>query len=306
MKKTFLFLAVLLLAGFGCTPATVSETSDFKPVEGKASAPAGKDASLEGPFERRVMTAISYDGLAYTENGTWIADQANVPDAVVKDGNIYLYYSGWIVGDRLNTTAVAISEDQEQTWTYKYVELENAGPIDRVVDPDIVLLEDGTFRLFFTAGNPQGIHYAEGADGITFAYKGSIFAQTDDIAIDSTTMKIGDTWHMYALSGEGVNRLWHLTSTDGLSFTVYDLISFPNEGVPSMPSNGIWIDDRFYLFMFAADGMIGSMWSKNGFDWYPSEEIHLEPAEDEQYVKDPTVIQLDNGQYLMFYVTNIP
>ena len=105
---------------------------------------------------------------------------------------------------------------------------------------------------------------------------------------------------------EDIDRLWHLTSTDGLSFTVYDLISFPNAGVPSMPSNGTWIDDRFYLFMFATDGSIGSMWTKNGSDWYPSGETHLEPTEDEQYVKDPTVIQLDNGQYLMFYVTNIP
>ncbi|MBI4256623.1 hypothetical protein HY626_01035 [Candidatus Uhrbacteria bacterium] len=306
MKKILIFLSLLLFAGLGCAPTTVSLADDFKPVEGKASSPTGEDSSKEGPYERRVMTAISYDGLSYTENGTWIADQAHVPDAVIKNDTIYLYYTGWIVGDHLNTSAVAISEDQGQTWTYKYVNLENAGSIDRLVDPDIVLLEDGTFRLFFTAGNPQGIHYAEGTDGITFAYMGSIFAQTDDIAIDSTTIKIGDTWHMYALSGEGINRLWHLTSTDGLSFTVYDLISFPNAGVPSMPSNGIWIDNKFYLFLYAADGSIGSMWTKNGFDWYPSEQTHLQPTENELYVKDPTVVQLDNGQNLMFYVTNIP
>lgn len=306
MKKLFGFLCLVVLLGIGCLPTTdLAQENDFEPVRGKSSAPGGVDASQVGPYERRIMTAISYDGLTYTQNDRWICDQCNVPDAVVKDGTIYLYYTGWIVGDRINTSAIAISTDEGASWTYKYLELSDGGPIDRVVDPDVVLLEDGTFRLFFTAGNPQGIHYAESSDGISFAYKGVVFAQNDDIAIDSTTFKVGDTWQMYALSETGVDRMWHLTSTDGVTFTVYSLTSFPNDGVLSMPSNGIWIEDRFYLFMFGPDTTIGSMWSKNGFDWYPSRTTHLEPTQDELYVKDPTIVPLDNGQTLMFYVTNI-
>ncbi|MCR4314393.1 MAG: hypothetical protein NUV84_04060 [Candidatus Uhrbacteria bacterium] len=306
MKKLFGFLCLIVFLGVGCLPdADLSQENDFEPVRGKSTAPAGVDASQEGPYERRIMTAISYDGLTYTQNDRWICDQCHLPDAIVKDGTIYLYYTGWILGDRINTSAVAISQDEGATWTYNYLELTDAGPIDRVVDPDVVLLENGTFRLFFTAGNPQGIHYAQSQDGITFQYKGVVFAQTDDIAIDSTTFKVDDAWHMYALSDAGIARMWHLTSTDGETFTVYGLTSFPNDGVLSMPSNGIWVDDRFYLFTFGPDGTIGSMWSKNGFDWYPSRKTHLEPTDDEAYVKDSTVIPLDNGQYLMFYVTNI-
>lgn len=306
MNKSFLFLALFLLMGVGCSTGSVPLTSDFVPIQGKATAPGNIDASTEGPYERRLMTAISYDGITYTQNDAWIADQANVPDAVMKDGTIYLYYTGWILGDRINTSAVAISGDLGETWTYKYVELTDSDPIDRVVDPDIVLLEDGTFRLFFTAGNPQGIHYAEGTDGITFTYKGAIFQQTNDIAIDSTTFKVGDTWHMYALSDEGVSRLWHLTSTDGTTFSVYALTSFPIDQKPAMPANGVWIDDRYHLFMSTDDGSIQSQWSKKGFDWYLQEGTRLEPVDEEAYVMDPTIIALDDGRYLMFYVTNIP
>lgn len=307
MKKIFYFLSLLLLLGVGCLPTSnLVDVNDFTPVEGKATAPEGEDASSEGPYERRIMTAISYDGLTYTQNDQWVCDQCHVPDAVTKDGTIYLYYTGWILGDRINTSAVAISQDDGGSWTYKYLELTDADPIDRVVDPDVVLLEDGRFRLFFTAGNPQGIHYAESSDGISFTYKGVVFAQANDIAVDSTTFKVGDTWHMYALSDAGIERLWHLTSTDGEIFSVYGLTSFPNDGILAMPSNGIWTKDRYDLFTFGPDGTIGSMWSKNGFDWYPSRKTHIEPTEDEIYVKDPAVVGLDDGRYLMFYVTNIP
>ncbi len=293
--------------GAGClNPSSVSD-NDFEPVRGRATSPGTEQALEDGAYARRLMTARSTDGLTYVQTGLWISDQADAPDAVVgADGTIYLYYTGWNVGDRLNTSAVAISKDQGETWTYRYVELTGSDVIGRAVDPDVVLLEDGTFRLFFTAGNPQGIHYAEGTDGMNFVYKGSIFAQTDDIAINSTTHKIGDTWHMYAVSDDGTERLWHLTSTDGVTFAVYDLTSFPYNNVATMPSNGLWIEDRFHLFLFQHDGVIHSMWSKNGFDWYPDQGERLSPIGEETYVKDSALVPLPNGEFLMVYVTNTP
>ncbi len=304
MKKSFLLFAILLLLGIGCPSKSVGLVSDFEPVRAKATLPQGESDGLQ---VHRLMTAISYDGLSYTQNDTWIADQADAPDAVVKDTTIYLYYTGWIVGDRLNTTAVAISQDGGQSWVYKYLKLEQGGPIDRVVSADVVLLEDGTFRLFFTAGNPQGIHYAQSSDGISFTYMGVVFAQSDDIARDSTTFKVGDTWHMYAASKDGAQRLWHLTSTDGVTFTLYALTSFPFDNEPYMPGNGLWLDDRYHLFMSSTDdASIRSMWSKEGFDWYPGDGARLEPLQTEDWVRDPAIVALDNGQTLMFYVTKIP
>ena len=304
MHKTLSFLALLLLIGTGCFPSSEETLSnDFTPVHGKASASTDDEAS---PWDRRMMTAISYDGITFTQNDQWICDQCAVPDAVIKDGSIYVYYTGLTLGDRVNTTAVAVSQDIGRTWTYHYVELVGNTISERFFDPDVVLLEDGTFRLFFTGGQPKSIHYAESADGITFTYKGVLFSQPDDTAQNSTTIHIGETWHMYAQSKDGISRLWHLTGTDALTFTVYDLTSFPNDGVLSSPSNGFWKDDRFTLFMSdQKSGSIGSMWSKNGFDWYPTGQTNLEPTQDEASVEDPAVVDLGDGRYLMFYVTNI-
>lgn len=310
IKNLTLSLLLVVLLGAGCSngPAISKTTqSDFTPVNGSATVP-GDQNSAEGPFQKRLKTAISYDGSTFTSSELLISDQAHAPDMVMTEsGTIYLYYAGWIVGDRLQTSAVAISDDQGQTWTYKYLELENSGPIDRIEYPDVVLLEDGTFRMFFTGSNPQGIHMAESQDGINFGYKGAVFEQSDDIAINSTTHKIGDTWHMYAESAEGAERLWHLTSNDGISFSVYDLTSFPIDGATAqLPSNSIWITDRAYLFFSDTNGNVRSMWSKNGFDWYPNDQIYLTPSDEEAFIKDVSVLALDDKRYLMVYTTNIP
>ena len=63
------------------------------------------------------MTAVSSDALAFTRTGTIIGDQLNVPDLVYDaDGYLFLYFSGYTLGDRVNSTAVAISADDGDTW----------------------------------------------------------------------------------------------------------------------------------------------------------------------------------------------
>jgi hypothetical protein len=312
LMKHLALCFVLVLIGFGCVGTSPSPlVNDFQPTQGKATSTKEKDGSTEGPFERRLMTAVSQDGLTYTQTRNWITDQANVPDMVMDDnGVIYLYYSGWIVGDRLNVSAVAISQDMGETWTYHYVDVEETINLASPVDPDVVLLEDGTFRLFFTSGGSDGkvgIHYADGVDGITFTYKGPVFIPKEGTAIDSTTQKIGDTWHMWILSNKGLGAIWHLTSNNGTAFSLYDITSFPFDGRNQMVSNGVWVDDKFHLSLFNPTvGTIVSMWTKNGFDWYPSEGVQLSPGQDELYVKDPAILELSDGQYFMVYVTNTP
>jgi hypothetical protein len=301
MKILLGLLSLLLFIGLGCLPSSNLD-NDFEPVRGKTSAPAD---SQRVPWDQKIMTAISYDGVTFIPNDQWICDQCHVPDVVFKDGRIYLYYTGHTLGNRVDTTAVAISDNEGKTWTYKYVELEGNATSERFFNPDVILLEDGTFRLFFTGGQPVGIHYADGTDGITFTYRGPLFSPREDVATNSTTFKINDTWHFYALSEDGAHRIWHLTSADAMIFSVYAMTSFPNNGILSVPADGVWIADRFYLYLSAPDGTIGSMWSKNGFDWYPSGETNLAPREGESFVKDPVIVDLGDGRYLMFYVTSI-
>jgi hypothetical protein len=302
VKLQLLLVTGLLVLGIGCIDTAPQLINDFVPVRGRATGDLGEGTL---PLEQRIITAISYDGRTYIQNDSWICDQCHTPDVVVKNGVIYLYYTGWTVGDRVHTTALAISSDQGQTWIYKYVELVGNDISERFFSPDVILLDDGSFRLFFTGGQPRSIHFADSTDGITFTYKGALFSPQGDVAIDSTTFRVGDTWHMYALSDEGVNRIWHLTSQDATTFSVYGLTSFPIDGEPLLPSDGLWVDDRFFLFLSGMNETLESMWTKNGLDWYPSDDPSLR-SEDGQDIQDPTVADLGNGHSLMFFVSSIP
>ncbi|MDG1949625.1 MAG: exo-alpha-sialidase, partial [bacterium] len=306
MKQLSVITAMLLFMGAGCSASTPL-TNDFTPATVAATPPAGADG---GAFERQVKTAISYDGINFVQNDRWVGGQFNVPDAIVREnGDIYLYMTGQTVGERFNETALAISSDGGENWTYKYLEFGNDYPLERSpVDPDVIQLEDGTIRMFFTAPAGKstiGIYYADSSDGINFTYMGSIWIPNEGSALDSTTFKIGDTWHMYIMKDMDASQQFHLESTDAAEFEFDSITTIVYEGETHMPSNGIVIDDKYHLFMFhPGDGMIRSMWTKDGIYFYPNEGTSLEPVDKEEYVKDPTVIDMGD-HYLMFYVTNL-
>lgn len=257
------------------------------------------------------MLARSTDGLTYTQTDTWITDQAQAPDVVQSaDGTLYAYYSGWVVGDYLNRLAVALSHDQGETWNYKYVQVNDRPNTTKPTHPDVVILEDGTFRLYYssmTLDNAKGIFYAESTDGFTFEHKGTIVLPRSRNIHNATVMKIQDTWHFWGQINDTADEILHLTSTDGVTFDIYAITSFPVEGEPHIPSNGHWVNDTFYLHLWSpATRNIRMMQTKNGFDWYPVEEPSLAPKIKENFVKDASITRLEDGSSLMLYVTNTP
>lgn len=309
MKRFVFAMCCLTLLGAGCTQApNTTLTNDFTPVNAPATRPEGIEG---GAYERQLKTAISYDGLTFIQTDQIIGGQMNVPDIIEKDGTLYLYFTGQTLGERANETAVAISQDQGETWAYKYLEFETHKEVLlKVVDPDVVLLEDGTIRMYFTGTHTEtepGIHFADSTDGIHFTYQAPIFQPVGATILDSTTFKIEDTWHMFAMKDSDLQQQFHLESTDGINFDMTAITSFVYEGTPHMPANGYWLDDKYHMFMFnPADGAIRSMWTKDAISWYPNPNIALEAdaQEAEEYVADPAVIQIDDT-YLMFYVTNL-
>lgn len=305
MKQLLSLLIVGIFVLTGCGFSGLG-ASDFTPPTAPATLPRDVEPN-EGPFQRELRTATSTDGVTFTDTGNWVAGQANVPDLVRVGNTIYLYYTGWVVGDRLNASAVAISDDEGETWTYKYLEIEGNENYGTPADPDVVVLEDGTFRLYFTSGNEigSGIFYAEGTDGVNFEYKGVVFQPVEITAGDATVALIDGLWHMWTHSSEGVDSLFHLTSEDGLTFDVQSLTSFPADGEkPHMTDNGLWIDDTFHLFVSGPDGVVRSMRTDDGFDWYSDEGVRLDKG-DREFVKGVAMTQLKDGTWLMVYTTNM-
>lgn len=282
--------------------------NDFEP-------PVGRDpnAEREAPGSFRLMSARSRDGLTFVPTGEVISDQANVPDLIFNDrGEIHLYYTGGQVGDRYNTTGLAISRDQGKTWTFKHVEVPG---FERAGDPDIVRLPDGIWRMFLTTrvNNNIGIIYADSRDGIHFEKRGTAFAKSGLDLLDSTTFQIGSTWHTLTLQGREV-RQRHGTSPDATTFAVGEVMPFVADGEPFVAANGVKVDGGYRLYGFSPfpPGKLGfrSFFSKDGAQWTAEPGVRL--AFDKvssgggTQIKDPSVLKLADGSYLMVYTARIP
>ncbi len=285
-------------------------TSDFTPPTG---ASAGSGSGNYGPWNTRLMLASSSDGLSWTHLDEVVTDQADVPDLVVDDqGWVYLYYTAWTE----NSTVVAISTDDAESWVYKYVNLEGFDGMSSAVDPDVQILEDGTFRLYITSDphddDGPRTYYAEGTDGISFENMGVAFARAGDRVLDPSTILIGDTWHYFA-GGAGSKdggENWHATSSDGEEFTYDEAKSFFYGDDPYMMSNGIAFDDTYRFYAFNnTKGNIASFYTSDGETWTADEGVRLEVDSSSEYendfVKDAAVVELPDGTYLMAYITYI-
>jgi len=112
--------------------------SDVTPASGLGAAPEGVKG--DGPWNHRLLIAISNDGLNWSKTYRILADQASVPDVIIDmDSYVRVYYV-----DYFNRGIVmAISKDLKN-WTYIKVK----GINESWVDPSIVILPDGRFRLY--------------------------------------------------------------------------------------------------------------------------------------------------------------
>lgn len=280
---------------------------DFEPTEGAL------DLSGEGPWDKRILLATSEDGLSFTRTEMIVADQANVPNMVVDDqGWIYLYYSGHTVGEKENTSGVAISTDNGKTWIHKYLNIWDGSEWLNATDPDVELLEDGTFRIFFISNSFPGkpkIYYAEGTDGIDFDFGGVAF-EKEGLSIDSSTFRIGEEWHQFSLVGDTLDH-FHAVSEDGKTFIFQKKEGFREDGRVYVMANEIQTDSgvRFYAFSFNFPDF-ASFTSTDGSTWTMEEGARLsfdgDSEQESKYIKDPAVAQLADGTYLMAYVTVIP
>src|SRR3989338_1194243 len=284
---------------------------DFTPPTGKTTGPG-----QNGPWVMRLMSAKSTDGLNFTRTNQVITDQGDVPDlAVDKNGKIYLYYVGWTVAGEQNKTVVAISEDNGKTWIYKKLGLIGfEGGMAAAVDPDIQILDDGTFRLYVTSDPEDGqgprTYYAEGKDGINFTKMGVAFSGSGRFVLDPSTLRTPSGWHFFAgVGGGGIEKGWHATSEDGKTFTQQEYKEFVKDGKGYIFTNAIAIPGGYRAYAFD-NRTIVSFFSTDGENWTAEDGVRLTLDPSSQLetgvLKDPAVARLSDGSYLMVYVTKIP
>lgn len=292
----------------GIEYSVVNPDSDFLPPVGRPENPPPASAG-----ERRLLLAHSTDGTHFTTSGEVLTDQGNVPDIVVEsDGTIRVYYIGQGIDPKQEeSTVVAISKDNGATWTFRNLIYKNWPQPRDPSDPDVVLLDDGTYRMYYTSSISStkfGIVYATSPDGITFTYQGQALESSYGNAVDSTTFFYNGLWHMYVLQEEVDGQL-HATSTDGLGFTLADQ---PHVKLPLdryVISNPLIDDSGIHMFGFSVpDKNIRLFTSLDGETWTQG-DIVLEGDDattlGSNYIQDSSVAKISDGSYLMVYVSEM-
>jgi hypothetical protein len=274
-----------------------------------------RNTNEHGPWANRLLIATSPDSLVWTRTNTVLSNHADVPSGVVlPDGTVYVYFVSFCEGTR-NAIVRASSKDL-RTWTMEPVAITGvdsswAPP----VDPTVVRTDDGKFRIYFTTRAPgtarPATYSGTSPEGIAFALDpGPRFAADGDV-LDPSVLRVRDGWAYFAGGGTSNVPNHAAFSKDGLVFTPAG--AFDAKGL--ILANGVATADgyRYFGFEQKAPGRverIGSLFSKDGKSWILDPGWRLEPdpvSKTEQGgVKDPAVIRLPSGGYLMVYVSGIP
>ncbi|MBS7615064.1 hypothetical protein KEJ18_04965 [Candidatus Bathyarchaeota archaeon] len=277
---------------------STSLVSDIQPGVGRGSPPSGTDPNADGPWNHRIMEATSADGLTWIKSNFIVSEQASVPDVIVdENGRVRVYYVDYKNGG----ISVAIFDDS--SWIYKKV----VGVTPEWVDPDVVLLPTGEYRLyaFYMAPSVEQheIYSAISTDGVSFQQENEVRYREESIT-DPDVIRMGDVWRMFVSKG---STTVSLTSTDGLTFT----------REAELPINGsvtctIQVEGGYRIYYHShvpGKGLcIFSAFSQDGENWQ-IEGIRLEPGGegtlDHWGVGDPAVVRMPDGTYRMYYKTYI-
>lgn len=253
----------------------------------------------EGPYRDRVSYATSTDLLHWTDSGKTLAEHASVPDAIYKDGMIYLYFVDVTQDGKPEQLGLLRSKDKGQTWLPKtFITIEDLGD-KAAVDPDPFLLPDGRIRLYYFditvgfKGESGKIYSAISDDGINFVEEEGVRFEREEGLFDPDVIKVGDTYRMYVGDEIGQNVISAISS-DGLTFTEEGL-AYSGRAVPN-----VFYDGEKYILYTAG---IEIAFSNDGKTFTKQEYSFRRES---GLTADAGVIQVGENQYLMFYKTRMP
>lgn len=248
----------------------------------------------EGPYNDKISFATSTDLLSWTDSQKTLAEHSSVPGAIYKDSTIYVYFVDVAEDCYSEKLSLIKSTDQGASWTAKEtVYIKGLG--DKVaVDPAPFLMDDGRVRLYYFdiegSKNPAEdfkIYSAISTDGINFAEEGVCFSNPG--TLDPDVIKVDDTWRLYTGDIEN-NATISATSSDGLNFTK-EGTAYSGGSVPD-----VFYKDNTYFLYTVGINIATSEDGKSFTDTGKSFRSQLGMV-----TADPSVIELNDGSYMMLY-----
>jgi hypothetical protein len=257
--------------------------------------------SPQGPYHDKISYATSTDLLKWTDSGKILMEHASVPDVLLKDGMLYMYFVDVTTDGKSEQIGLMKSSDSGKTWSQREFVVIKGKNVAKIipVDPDPVLLADGRIRLYYydISGHPtvesktkNKIYSAVSSDGINFTQEDGV--RFEEVSIfDPDVIKVGDTWRLYVGSPAGQTVISAI-STDGLNFTK-EGVAYEGSAVP----NAIYESGKYYLYTAGiqiATSTDGKMYTKNTNSFKSKSGT----------TADPGVVKLSDKNYLMVYKTS--
>ncbi|MBL8214653.1 MAG: hypothetical protein JNK87_28285 [Bryobacterales bacterium] len=248
----------------------------------------------DGPWNHRVLLAVSEDGLRWTVQPQVLAEKASVPELFVDPQGrpIVLFVDASGPQERVG----AIQRNADGVWARVVTNLQQ-------VDPNVVRLTGGGYRAYVKANNQGAIGAYESRDGLNWSPLGQVFADARYAnATDPDVFETPEGWVMLLSLGA---RMLRCTSADGLRFetdgTVLELGGSVSDTVKVA---GGW---RTYFHVNGNPQMgtrmrIRSAFTADGRTWRVEEgDRVVAPASGPAAlgVADPAPVQLADGTWLM-------
>ena len=216
-------------------------------------------------------------GRTFNRGGRLLFDKTSVPSAIcLPKGRIVLAFVDAVA----HGLDIATSDDGGKTWDRRDAEIE--GDVARTsVDPCLVLLDDGSIRLYYYGGFDQGranqkgkheIRSALSVDGGRTWVRESEVRYAAEKITDPDVFRLTDgRWVMHLSKGP---RLEVAVSKDGLSFEYHGELNFGGSisGTIRLP------DGRFRCYLTSRDG-IRSILSEDGLHWEKEDGIRMSGAD---------------------------
>jgi uncharacterized protein (TIGR02145 family) len=262
--------------------------------------------SNNGPWNNPLKIAFSNDGINFNSEKIF-QDSSGVPSAIKWKGDTLVCVFQWfrqpinsVTWDRV---AVKFSFERGKSWTEPVPIIINGLPSNyqRPFDPTLVVLDNNKLRMYFSSGIQisQGLdsaintYSAISSDGINYQFESSArYDNPIQKVIDPAVINFGNEWHYISPKGAPQDGAFHCTSNDGLIFSEKAII--PSDNFHNWTGN-FMVDNSSELRFYGCGQNIWFNNSSDGYIWQGYNTTNLRGG-------DPTVVKIDNSDYLAIYV----
>jgi hypothetical protein len=259
--------------------------------------PAESPRTPRGPWDHDLVI-YDWRGGAEPDRGRVLVERGGVPHLLRDQWGRLVASFQWFPLDRRDSfdrVAVMFSYDDGRTWGRPQAIEVDGMPrgFNRPCDPTLVQLDDGRYRLYFTAAPREespATYSAISSDGVRYTFEpGLRFGVEGEPVLDCAVARLGETWHYFAPVQADRGRGYHAVSRDGLDFRRVEDVTVAGErqwlGCAVAAADGL----RF--FGSGRDGIWSAM-SPDGVDWRLEPNARIGGA-------DPGVVVIDASRTLI-------